>query len=53
MLVSGASKPSSKVLSLVFFSISFFFFYNHSTKKRHMTDVLALWRGDELNLKCE
>lgn len=51
MLGSGASKPSSKVLSLVVFAISFF--YNHSTKKRHMTDVLALWRGDELNLKCE
>lgn len=31
MIVSGAAKPSSKVLSLVCFSISFF---NYSTKKR-------------------
>lgn len=56
MIVSGAAKPSSKVLSLVCFSISFF---NYSTKeeeeekmKSSMTDVLAVSRRNDLNLNC-
>lgn len=42
MIVSGAAKPSSKVLSLVCFSISFF---NYSTKKEKR-------RNEELRDRC-
>lgn len=54
MIVSGATKPSSKVPSLVCFSISFF---NYSTKegekmRSRVTDVLAVSRRNDLNLNC-
>lgn len=50
MIVSGAAKPSSKVLSLVCFSISFFLIIQQ--KKSCMTDVLSASRRNDLNLNC-
>lgn len=47
MTVSGASKPSSKVLSLVCF---FFLIIQQKRERSYMTDVLAVSRRNDLNL---